>query len=310
MKNPDTAALQSKIRELKEQRNAVLLAHNYQLPEIQEVADFVGDSLELCREAQRVESEAIVFCGVDFMAQSACILNPDKTVIHPNTRARCPMAAQLSVKTLVEAKNAYPSVPVVLYVNTFAEAKAECDVTCTSANAVEVIKRLGSKKIIFGPDWNLGYYVKKRLPDVELIPVPDHGFCNTHRLFRDVERAKELKRQYSDAELLVHPECEPGFQETADSVLSTGGMYRYCRDSSTKEFIIATEIGMIDRLRREIPGKTFIPAEPHAECPTMKRITLMNTYEALRDMAPVVTVPEDILIRALRPITRMLEMPA
>jgi len=228
MKNPDTAALQSKIRELKEQRNAVLLAHNYQLPEIQEVADFVGDSLELCREAQRVESEAIVFCGVDFMAQSACILNPDKTVIHPNTRARCPMAAQLSVKTLVEAKNAYPSVPVVLYVNTFAEAKAECDVTCTSANAVEVIKRLGSKKIIFGPDWNLGYYVKKRLPDVELIPVPDHGFCNTHRLFRDVERAKELKRQYSDAELLVHPECEPGFQETADSVLSTGGMYRYC----------------------------------------------------------------------------------
>ena len=308
MNTGDKLELQAKLLKLKEERNAVLLAHNYQVIEIQEVADFVGDSLELCQKAQGVEADRILFCGVDFMAESACILNPDKMVILPNPAARCPMAAQLPVKTLLEAKAGHPGVPVVLYVNTLAEAKAECDVTCTSANAAKIIEKLGYPEVLFGPDWNLGYYVEKRVLGVKLIPVPAHGFCNTHRLFGNGDEAMELKRLHPEADLLVHPECEPAFQERADYVLSTGGMYRHCRDSPKKVFIIGTEIGMVERLRREIPGKTFLPASKYAECPTMKRITLQNTYEALLYDGPVVTVPEEIRVRALRPIERMLEM--
>ena len=307
--NPeDTNELQSKIKELKAEKNAVLLVHNYQVPEIQEIADFLGDSLELCRKAQGVEADIIVFCGVDFMAETASILNPEKRVLLPNLNARCPMAAQLPVKTLLEVKRAHPGVPVVLYVNTLAEAKAECDVVCTSANASQIVEKLGAKEVIFGPDWNLGYYVSKRAPGVKLIPAPAHGFCNTHRLLGNGDKAMELKRQHPDAELLVHPECEPELQERAGYVLSTGGIYKRCKESPAKTFIIATEIGMIDRLRREIPGKVYLPADSNLECPTMKRITLQNTYEALRDEKPVVKVPEELRLRALRPIQRMLEM--
>ena len=300
--------LQAKVRELSREKNAVLLVHNYQVPEVQEIADFIGDSLELCRKAQGVEANIIVFCGVDFMAETASILNPDKKVLLPDARACCPMAAQLPVKTLLEVKRAHPGVPVVLYVNTLAEAKAECDVICTSANAAQIVEKLGSKEVIFGPDYNLGYYVNTRVPRVKLIPAPTHGFCNTHRLFGKGEKALELKKKHPEAELLVHPECEPEFQDRADHVLSTGGMYHRCRESPAKTFIIATEIDMVERLRREIPGKTFIPAEPNAECPTMKRITLQNTYDALRDETPVVRVQEEIRVRALKPIERMLEM--
>ena len=307
--NPeDTNELQSKIKELKAEKNAVLLVHNYQVPEIQEIADFLGDSLELCRKAQGVEADIIVFCGVDFMAETASILNPEKRVLLPNLNARCPMAAQLPVKTLLEVKRAHPGVPVVLYVNTLAEAKAECDVVCTSANASQIVEKLGAKEVIFGPDWNLGYYVSKRTPGIKLISAPAHGFCNTHRLLGNGDKAMELKRQHPDAELLVHPECEPELQERAGYVLSTGGIYRRCKESPAKTFIIATEIGMIDRLRREIPGKVYLPADSNLECPTMKRITLQNTYEALRDEKPVVKVPEELRLRALRPIQRMLEM--
>ncbi len=307
--NPEeTRELQAKIGDLKRERNAVLLVHNYQVPEIQEIADFIGDSLELCRKAQGVEADEIVFCGVDFMAETASILNPGKKVILPNTRACCPMAAQLPIKTLLKIKEEHPGVPVVLYVNTLAEAKAECDVVCTSANAAQIVERLGENEVIFGPDWNLGYYVSKWVSGVRLIPAPAHGFCNTHRLLGKGEKALELKRQHPEAELLVHPECEPELQEKADYVLSTGGMYKRCRDSPGRSFIIATEIGMVDRLRREIPGKTFIPAEPNAECPTMKRITLRNTYEALRYGKPVVKVHEELRLKALKPIERMLEM--
>jgi quinolinate synthase len=307
--NPEQVKeLQTKIKALKDEKNAVLLVHNYQVPEIQEMADFIGDSLELCRKAQGVEADMIVFCGVDFMAETASILNPEKKVIIPNTSARCPMAAQLPVKTLLDVKRAHPGVPVVLYVNTLAEAKAECDIVCTSANADKIVKKLGANEVIFGPDWNLGYYVKKKLPGVELIPAPAHGFCNTHRLLGKGDKAMELKKQHPEAELIVHPECEPELQERADRVLSTGGMYKWCKESSVKEFIIGTELGMIDRLRREIPKKTFIPADNNLECPTMKRITLQNTYEALREEKPVVKVPETLRIKALKPIERMLEM--
>jgi quinolinate synthase len=308
LKTKEKLELQSNIRALLEEKNAVLLAHNYQVSEIQEIADFIGDSLELSQKAQNVDASMIIFCGVDFMAESASILNPDKCVIIPNPAARCPMAAQLPAKVLIEAKKQYPDTPVVLYVNTYAEAKAECDVTCTSANAAQIIEKLGAKEVLFGPDWNLGYYIMKHVSDVNLIPVPTHGFCNTHRLFGNGNEAIELKKKYPEADLLVHPECEPGFQDRADYVLSTGGMYRHCRDSSNKIFIIGTEIGMIERLRREMPTKIFIPASKYAVCPTMKRITLKNTYEALVNCGPVVKLPEEIRVKAIKPIELMLEM--
>jgi len=301
--------LQRKITKLKEEKNALLLAHNYQVPEIQEIADYVGDSLELCRRAQTIEdAEFIVFCGVNFMAETAIILNPDKKVVIPSVSARCPMAAMLPVRVLREAKEVHPEAAVVLYVNTLAEAKAEADVTCTSSNAAEIISQLDSETILFGPDKNLVYYVSKHSPDKTIIPVPAEGFCNVHRFLGDGDEAMELKSQYPDAELLVHPECEPTFQERADYILSPGGMYRHCKESDGKIFIIGTEVGLVERLRREIPGKNFLPAKRYAECSDMKRITLENTYEALVDEKNVVMVPDDITKRAQVPIERMLEI--
>jgi quinolinate synthase len=300
--------LQDKVLRLREEKNAVLLVHNYQVNEIQEIADFIGDSLELCRKAQNVDADIIVFCGVDFMAETASILNPDKKVILPNLVARCPMAAMLPKSVLMEAKRAHPGAPVVLYVNTLAEAKAEADVVCTSANASEIIGKLGSDTVLFGPDRNLAYYASKRNTGVNIIPVPAYGFCNTHRLLGKGEDALELKRRNPGSELIVHPECEPEFQDRADYVLSTGGMYRRGKESTSKTFIIGTEIGLIERMRREILGKTFLPVNKYAECPTMKRITLRNTYEALLNDGPEVRVSPEVAGLALRPIERMLEM--
>jgi len=305
----DDSELQGKITELKEGKNALLLAHNYQIPEIQEIADFVGDSLELCRKAQGVaDKELIVFCGVGFMAETASILNPKKTVVIPDTGARCPMASMLPVGVLKQYKAANPGAPAVIYVNTLAEAKAEADITCTSANAVEIVAQLGADTVLLGPDKNLAWYVSQRNPDKTVIPVPDNGYCNVHRFLGDGSEAMKLKMKYPEAELLVHPECEPQFQLKADHILSTGGMYRRCKESDAKVFIIATEVGMVDRLRREIPGKNFFPARRYAECAAMKRITLENTLEALLNEAPVVKVPDVIAGRARIPIERMLKM--
>ena len=305
----DASELQGKITELKEGKNALLLAHNYQIPEIQEIADFVGDSLELCRKAQGVvDKELIVFCGVGFMAETASILNPNKTVVIPDTGARCPMASMLPVGVLKQYKAANPGAPAVIYVNTLAEAKAEADITCTSANAVEIVAQLGADTVLLGPDKNLAWYVSQRNPDKTVIPVPDNGYCNVHRFLGDGSEAMKLKMKYPEAELLVHPECEPQFQLKADHILSTGGMYRRCKESDAEVFIIATEVGMVDRLRREIPGKNFLPARRYAECAAMKRITLENTLEALLNEAPVVKVPDVIAGRARIPIERMLKM--
>jgi len=294
---------------LKEEKNALLLAHNYQIIEIQEIADFVGDSLELCRRAQGVKDrELIVFAGVDFMAETASLLNPQKKVVIPSAKAICPMAAMLPLKVLKNRMEEYPGAPVVLYVNTLAEAKAEAYVTCTSANAAEIVAQMEGDTILFGPDINLAWYVSQKVPEKTLVPIPDYGHCRVHRFLGDGSEAMELKKQYPDAELLVHPECEPAFQEKADFVLSTGGIYRRCKESSAKVFIIGTEVGMVERLKREIPGKTFLPAKKYSECASMKRITLENTYEALVNEAPVVRVPEEIAARARIPIQRMLEM--
>jgi len=301
--------LQRSIVSLKAEKEALLLAHNYQVIEIQEIADFVGDSLELCRKAQEIDDrELIVFCGVDFMAETASVLNPDKRVVIPNANARCPMAAMLSLDVLRGMKEAHPGAPVVLYVNTLAEAKAEADVTCTSANAAEIVAQLDGDTVLFGPDRNLAWYVSQRVPEKTVIPVPEEGHCYVHRFFGNGSEAVTLKQEHPDAELLVHPECQPEFQRKADFVLSTGGMYRHCIDSPVEAFIIATEIGMVDRLRREIPGKTFLPAKERAECAAMKRIDLENTLEALVSEAPVVRVPEEFAEMARVPIERMLEM--
>jgi quinolinate synthase len=301
--------LQEKILEIKKQKNALLLVHNYQVPEIQEIADFLGDSLELCREAQRAKDvDMIVFCGVDFMAETAKVLNPDKKVVIPSAKAICPMAGMLSMDVLLEAKKKYPDAPVVLYVNTLAEAKAEATVTCTSANADKIVKQLGAKQVIFGPDKNLAYFVRKRVPGVEIIDVPEDGHCRVHRFIGNGDEAIELKKQYPGSEVWAHPECEPEFQERADYVLSTGGMVKRAKETDAKVIIVGTEEGLIDRLQRENPEKTFLPAKKYAVCGAMKRITLENLFMAIVNEEPVVEVQAEIADRARLAIMRMLEM--
>ena len=301
--------LQKRILKLKDEKNALLLVHNYQVPEIQVLADRLGDSLELCREAQKVrDADMIVFCGVTFMAEMAAILIPDKRVVIPSHEACCPMAAMLPIGKLLEAKEKYPGVPVVLYVNTLAEAKAEATVTCTSANADKIIRKLNAGRVIFGPDMNLAYYASKRAPEVEIITVPEYGNCNVHRFIGNGDEAMEMKKRFPGAEVWAHPECEPAFQDRADYVLSTGGMVRRAQESPSRIFIVGTEVGIIDRLTRENPGKTFLPAKINAECAAMKRINLWNLYAALVDERPVVTVPDEIASKARVAIERMLEM--
>ena len=301
--------LQEKILELKEEKNALLLVHNYQIPEIQEIADYLGDSLELCRVAQQVEdADLIVFCGVDFMAETAKVLNPEKKVVIPTIKAVCPMAAMLPMDKLLEAKRQHPRTPVVLYVNTLAEAKAEATVTCTSANADRIVRGLDAPKVIFGPDVNLAYYVSKRVPDVELVVVPEDGHCRVHRFFGSGEEAMRLKEAHPGSEVWAHPECEPEFQDRADHVLSTGGMVRRARVTPAETVIVGTETGLIHRLKRENPGKTFLPAKKYAECTAMKRIDLENLHRALVEEGPVVEVPPGIARRARVAIQRMLDM--
>jgi len=301
--------LQRRILMLKDEKKAVLLVHNYQIPEIQEIGDYLGDSLQLCRQAQRLkDAELIVFCGVDFMAETAAILNPDKKVIIPSLEACCPMAAMLPLSRLREAKERHPGAPVVLYVNTLAEAKAEATVICTSANADRIVAGLDAEKVIFGPDRNLAYYVERRVPEVDLVVVPEDGYCSVHRFLGNGDEAMELKQLHPGAEVWAHPECEPEFQDRADYVLSTGGMTRRAVESDAETFIVGTEQGLIDRLRNEHPHKTFLPVKKYAECAAMKRIDLDNLYEALREERHVVTVPEDTADKARRAIERMLQM--
>ena len=266
--------LQRRILMLKDEKKAVLLVHNYQIPEIQEIGDYLGDSLQLCRQAQRVkDAELIVFCGVDFMAETAAILNPDKKVIIPSLEACCPMAAMLPLSMLREAKKRHPGAPVVLYVNTLAEAKAEATVICTSSNADKIVAGLGADEVIFGPDRNLAYYVEKRVPDVELVVVPEDGYCSVHRFLGNGDEAMELKRLHPGAEVWAHPECEPEFQDRADYVLSTGGMTRRAVESDAEVFIVGTEQGLIDRLRNEHPPQ---------DLPARKEVRRVRRHEAHR----------------------------
>jgi len=299
--------LAEKILKLKKEKKALLLAHNYQRSEIQEIADYVADSIGLCRRAQQEEeARLLVFSTVDFMAESAVILNPNKKVVIPDKNALCPMAAMLPAEDVKLARRKHRNAAVVLYVNTLAEAKAVCDVCCTSANAVQVINSLDEERVIFGPDCNLAWHVQQHT-DKEIISIPKNGFCYVHKLFSegDILLAKE---QHPDAEVLAHPECNPEVQLLADFIGSTSQMYRHAKESPKKELVIATEIGFIDRLKRELPGKEYIPAYAEAICGGMKLNTLEKIYLALKNEEPVVTVPKPIVKRARKAVEKMIEI--
>ena len=294
-----------KIKKLKEKRKACILAHNYQLGEVQDIADFVGDSLGLSQKAAETDARVIVFCGVHFMAETASILCPDRIVLLPDLNAGCPLAEMITANSLRERKTKYPTSPVVCYVNSTADVKAESDICCTSANAIKVIQHLDENQpIIFVPDQYLGSYAAdKTKRDLILWP----GYCPTHvRILRqDILR---LKKDYPEAEVMVHPECRPEVIALADEVLSTGGMCRYSRESKAREIIVGTEIGIIHRLRKENPEKRFIPASEQAICPNMKLITLEKVLWSLEEMKHQVKVPPETASRAREAVERMLEI--
>ena len=295
----------SEIEELK--KDTVVLAHNYQTPDIQEMADFVGDSLELCKAATRIEKPYILFCGVDFMAESAVMLNPDKTVLMPELAAKCPMAAMLPAEKVRAAKAEHPDAAVVLYINTWVEARAESDVTCTSANAVKIVKALDEDEILFGPDANLAWHVARNVPDKKVVPIPFKGHCRVHVMFtkEELERVMAL---HPDAEVLIHPECRPEVQELADFILSTGQMERHAAASTAKKFIIGTETGLIYKLQKQNPDKTFIPALTTAVCVNMKKHTMEKVLAELREKKNVVKVDPLLAKKARKSLERMLEL--
>ena len=295
------------VAELKERLNAVILAHNYQIEGVQNLADHVGDSLGLSRRAAETDADVIVFCGVRFMAETAAILNPGKLVLLPDPEADCPMARMLDAAGLRELKARHPDAAVVCYVNSTAEVKALSDVCCTSANAVEVVNSIEpDRPIIFVPDRHLGGYVAEQTAR-ELIL--DRGYCPSHVRILP-EHIAELLRMYPEAEVMVHPECMRGVRELADVVASTGGMVRRARQSEAPVFIVATEPGLLYRLRSENPGKEFLPASKAAVCPNMKRITPGKVLWAMQERKHAVTVPDEVRAGARRALDRMLELSA
>ncbi len=291
-----------RIKQLKKEKNAIILAHNYQRADVQDAADFVGDSFGLSQKAVSSGADVIVFCGVDFMAESAAVLNPDKTVLMPELSAQCPMAAMITPGSLKLEKEKYPEAAVVCYVNTPASVKAESDICCTSANAIKVVNALEENEIIFVPDRNLAQYVAARTGKKI---IPWNGYCPTHHLILPGDILLE-KEEHPEAEVLVHPECRPEVVALADKVLSTEGMLKYARQSVSKEFIIGTEIGLLHRLGKENPGKKFIPATRYAVCPNMKMNTPGSIIRALEKNEHVITVPENIRIKAKMALDRML----
>ncbi len=325
----DIAAARDKILKLKKDLNAIILAHNYQRPEVQDIADITGDSLELSRAAAKTDYRVIVFCGVHFMAESASILSPDKTVLLPELGAGCPMADMVTVKglrrtkreyytdvlgiafefaddfTLLDMKKKYPGVPVVAYVNTSAAVKAESDICCTSSNVVKVVESLKEDTVICIPDRNLSAYAARR---TKKKIISWDGFCNVHHAHLDVEDVKKAKTEHPDAVLVVHPECPPAVQDMADEITSTSGMLRFCKESNHREFIIGTEEGILHRLRKDSPDKKFFILNKEMVCPNMKRTKLASVLAAMEKMQYVIKVPEDIRVKAKRALDRMLEI--
>lgn len=293
------------LRDLKAQKKAVILAHNYQTGEVQDIADFVGDSLELTQQAAKTDARVIVFCGVHFMAETAAILCPDKTVLLPDLQAGCPLADMIDVQGLHKMKSLYPEAITVCYINSSAAIKAESDICCTSSNALKVVEKIPEEKeIIFIPDKYLGsYLLSKTKRQLHLWP----GYCPTH-LKITPEDILDLKKKYPSARVIIHPECHSKVTSLADAILGTGGMLSYVKKVDAQEFIIGTEVGIIHRLKKENPEKRFYPASEKAICPNMKQITLEKIIISLKEMSNQIHVSEEIRTNAERAIKRMLEV--
>jgi len=307
---------QARIRELKKVMNAVVLAHNYQRDEVQDVADFVGDSLKLSQTAASTHADVIVFCGVHFMAETAAILCPERTVLLPDLRAQCSLASSITVEELLSWKKRYPDAVVVSYINTSAAVKAESDYCCSSANATKVVNSIPrDKQVLLLPDKYLADVVARQTGRTNIIAYP--GYCHVHKSI-DPQQVVEMMDDYPDIELLIHPECgcvsacmvkvlDGTLPKERTLFLSTEGMLRHVQESPAKEFAVGTEIGILHRLRNQNPGKEFYPVNPNAICAFMKTITLDNIIASMETMTPQVTVPADIARRAKRAIDRMLE---
>ncbi len=293
-----------RIKKLKREKNAVILAHCYQPVEIDLVADYVGDSLYLSQVAAKTDAEIIVFAGVFFMAQTAKILSPNKKVLLPQIHAGCRMADMIDYKQLLEFKSKHAGIPVVCYVNSTAEVKSECDMCCTSSNAVKIVKSLNAPKILFLPDTYLGKWVEKQLGNVEVITYP--GFCPTHLHIRP-EDITNARKQHPEALVLAHPECHNSVSQMADYVGSTTGIMKFAKESSNKSFIIATEQGVVDRLKRDYPEKEFIPVKDNIICPNMKMTSLEDVLQVLENENNEINVDAEIAKKAVKCIDRMLE---
>jgi quinolinate synthase len=328
--SPQSEALRDEILRLREERRAIIIAHNYQRDEVQDLADFTGDSLELSQIAATKECDVIVFCGVDFMAESASILSPEKTVLLPEIGACCPMADMVTVSaprypreeypgyeeqpvfvyphdfTLKDIKARHPGAPVVAYVNTTAEAKAESDICCTSSNVVDVVNSLPEDKVICIPDKNLSMWAQR---NTEKEIISWDGFCHVHDRVAKKD-VLAVRKEHPDAVFVAHPECRPEVLDLADHVTSTSGMIRYAKSSDAREFIIGTEVGLLYRLRKENPGKVFHPLRKDMICPNMKKTTLQSVHAALTRMENVIKVPEKIRVPAKEALDKMLAISA
>ncbi|MBU1198391.1 MAG: quinolinate synthase NadA [Nanoarchaeota archaeon] len=306
---PEKREIIDKINKLKKEKNAVILVHNYQRPEIYEVADHLGDSLGLTIKATETKADTIVFCGVDFMAESAKILNPEKKVLWPQQEAKCPMAQMANPEALkkrvAELKKKFPDLAVVSYVNTSAAVKALSDICCTSSNALKVVESLPNQNILFVPDQNLAKYVQ-RFTKKNIIPW--EGFCYVHHTKFYPELLKQVKEKMSDAEIIVHPECPPEIIDMADHVTSTSGMIKVARESKAKRFLIGTEVGMIYRLQKEVPDKEFFTIPNGGTCIQMKKIFIEDVYDALVKDQYKVEVDEETAIKAKQALQKMIAL--
>ncbi|KJS82065.1 MAG: quinolinate synthetase [Peptococcaceae bacterium BICA1-8] len=300
----DKSKLTEEIKRLREQRKAVILAHLYQVEEIQDIADFTGDSLELSRKAAETEAQAIVFCGVRFMAETAKILSPDKTVLLPVMDAGCPMADMIAAEDVIKLKKENPQAAVVCYINSSVEVKAVSDYCCTSSNAINLIRNIPEKEIIFIPDKNLGSFVAKHVPEKKIILWD--GFCVTHHRVteKDIE---DVRKKYPEAPILVHPECRPEVIGKADFVGSTSHILKYTRESRAEDLIIGTEMGILYRLQQESPNKKFFMLSPHLICPNMKKTRLEDVYNVLTEMRNQIKVDAVIREKAVTALDKMLK---
>ena len=299
----DLNEMQEKISALKKEKNAVILSHFYQTIDIQQIADYVGDSFELSKISKAAVQDTIVFCGVKFMAESAKLLSPNKKILLPNYNAGCPMADMITPEMIKDLRLQYPNAAVVCYVNSSAETKAECDICCTSSNAVRIVKSLEQDEIIFVPDKNLGAYVSQFVPDKKFIYID--GYCPIHAEVT-VDDVKAIKNKYPNAKFAAHPECDPEVLKFADFIGSTSEILKYCIESDDSEFIIGTEYAISERLRYYYPEKKYYPLTPNFVCPNMKKTTLESIYNSLLNEETIIELPTELINKANIPLERML----